>query len=137
MKDILIFLVVMGLSLVPSLLKVVKKDLQKTDQVPKSKPKPDPFFPDADNEKKSARPRARTYTSASQNDDYFTYETVPDERFSSAPTSPHDDLKEEVQTAADKQGAVLQEKGKPELSFSESEIYKGIIYAEILKRKYI
>jgi hypothetical protein len=137
MKDILIFLVVMGLSLVPSLLKVVKKDLQKTDHVPKPKPKSDPYFPDADKEKKSVRPRARTSTSASQNDDYFTYETVPDERFSSDLTSLHDDLKEEVQAAADKQGVVQQEKEKPGLSLSESEIYKGIIYAEILKRKYI
>ncbi|MBO4489610.1 MAG: hypothetical protein J5741_08175 [Bacteroidales bacterium] len=137
MKDFLIFLAVMALSLVPSLLKMVKKDLQQTNRTPTPKPKPEPYFPDADQEKPSAKTRARTYTPVDQKDDYFTYETVPDEGFQSDLTASDHDGKEGLQTASAKAGSGMEDKGKPEISLSESEIYKGIIYSEILKRKYI
>ena len=137
MKDILIFLIVMALSFVPSLLKMIKKDLQKTNHAPNPKPKPDPYFPDADNEKKTARTQARTYTPVNQNDDYFTYETASEERFPSDLTSSEAGLFEESKTSDSKPETMQQDKGKPEFSLNENDIYKGVIFSEILKRKYI
>ncbi len=137
MKDILIFLAVMALSLIPTLLKSLKESNDKNAQKPAPKVKPDPYFPDADQAPRPRYATSRPTVQGSANDDYFTYETVEDPQ-SRRTASDQGSQKPSAPEAPASRMEIKQE-GKPkvELSLEEEEIYKGIIYSEILKRKYI
>lgn len=61
--------------------------------------------------------------------EYFTYETLNDDS-----QEIWDSMKKEGKTNL--QSVESEKERMPELTMSEEEIYKGIIYSEILKRKF-
>jgi len=136
MKDLIIFLVIMLLSGVPALVKKVFEEKMKVPQKPK--PKPDPYFPDMDVE--DPEPQFTTASAGKyevKGEDYFTYEKMSD----GPRPDPNMAAKKSAQSQSQPESSKVQkpsdEKPKIDLSLSEEELYKGIIYSEILKRKYI
>ncbi|MBO7445487.1 MAG: hypothetical protein J6T86_03670 [Bacteroidales bacterium] len=137
MKDILIFLAVMALSLIPSLLKSLKEGDVKNARKPAPKVKPDPYFPDADQAPKRRYATTRPTVQGGGKDDYFTYETVEDTQPRGAAPNKESQKAPTPEASAPRVEIKQEGKSKIELSLEEEEIYKGIIYSEILKRKYI
>ena len=138
MKDIIIFLIVMAVSLVPTILKALFEDPKKAQQKRAPKPKPEPYFPDADVDMPRAGAQPGTaYIPTSPNNDYFTYETIPDEVQKPQAASPPQGPAGKSQPGNKGTATAPEDHEKIELSINETEIYKGIIYSEILKRKYI
>ncbi|MBR4134994.1 MAG: hypothetical protein IKU03_01085 [Bacteroidales bacterium] len=136
-KDIVIFFIVMLLSLGPSLLKAIKEEKAKSSTPKAPKPKPEPYFPDADNEPRPAYAPSNASRKSTIEEDYFSYETIPDEQ----PIPKADTSKQAGKSAGSvKSSPVIQqasEQPNVDISLTEEEIFKGIVYSEILKRKYI
>ncbi|MCR4965279.1 MAG: hypothetical protein K6A41_06445 [Bacteroidales bacterium] len=136
MKDIIIFLVLMLLSGVPALVKKVFEEKMKAP--PKPKAKPEPYFPDMDVEDpEPVFTTSRTQTQESRDDDYFTYEKMADNPQPNPNIASQQRVQQQPHAAPANAVNPSEEKPKIELSLSEEELYKGIIYSEILKRKYI
>jgi len=136
MKDLIIFLVLMLLSGLPALVKKVFEEKMAPPQKPKAKP--DPYFPDMDVEDpEPAFDNARTNTSEVRDRDYFTYEKMSDNPKVNSNFASKINTQESSQADSKNVVTPSEEKPKIELSLSQEELYKGIIYSEILKRKYI
>ncbi len=136
MKELFFFILIMGLSFIPEIISLVKKG---KNAQPKARPAvdPDPYFPDADDEDTVAYDPVGSASPETDSCEYFSYETIPDEQpvgmtrtENSVPFSP---VKDEKSTAFKDKG----ESSNAELTFDEEDIYKGVIFSEILKRKYI
>ena len=71
----------------------------------------------------------QTVTNSPNDSDYFTYETIDpeDDSFSEKEKSTPVNFSQTTDNEVEKM---------PQLNFDEEELYKGVIYSEILKRKY-
>lgn len=67
-------------------------------------------------------------TQQPQNEEYFSYETMSDRDFENLFVQNSEETFENVAPQVTHKG--------PHLSFDEEEVYKGIVWSEILKRKY-
>lgn len=131
MKDIVSILFFLGICVLPTIIKAVKE--AKNPQPIKGKQErktPPPFqfereaaAGDNDAEMRKKRPKVP------KEQEYFTYETQTDD-------SPEMRVAVENEEKTDMQSAENEKERKPEMTLSEEEIYLGIIYSEILKRKF-
>ncbi len=72
--------------------------------------------------------RARVAPQPGQNNEYFSYETMSDRDFEQAfAQNMEEETGTPVQTSTD---------SKINLTMDEEEVYKGVVWSEILKRKY-
>ena len=128
MEDIISILVLIILGLAPTIIKAVKEK----GKVVTPPPVDEPEFEDFEYEtvaKEDDSKMRQTVTNSPNDSDYFTYETMDPESDSF--------VEEERKTAVKNLQNTDNEMEKvPQLNFDEEELYKGVIYSEILKRKY-
>lgn len=128
MEDIISILVLIILGLAPTIIKAVKEK----GKVVTPPPVDEPDFEDFEYEtiaKEDDSKMRQTVTNSPNDSDYFTYETMDPETDSF--------VEEERKTAVINPQNIDNEMEKvPQLNFDEEELYKGVIYSEILKRKY-
>lgn len=128
MEDIISILVLIILGLAPTIIKAVKEK----GRVVTPPPVDEPDFEDFEYEtiaKEDDSKMRQTVTNSPNDSDYFTYETMDPETDSF--------VEEERKTAVINPQNIDNEKEKvPQFNFDEEELYKGVIYSEILKRKY-
>lgn len=128
MEDIISILVLIILGLAPTIIKAVKEK----GKVVTPPPVDEPDFEDFEYEtiaKEDDSKMRQTVTNSPNDSDYFTYETMDPESDSF--------VEEERKTAVKNLQNTDNEMEKvPQLNFDEEELYKGVIYSEILKRKY-
>lgn len=128
MEDIISILVLIILGLAPTIIKAVKEK----GKVVTPPPVDEPDFEDFEYEtiaKEDDSKMRQTVTNSPNDSDYFTYETMDPETDSF--------VEEERKTAVKNLQNTDNEMEKvPQLNFDEEELYKGVIYSEILKRKY-
>lgn len=126
MKDILSILIVVLLGLVPTFIKMVKgEDPQKRGKV-QTRKRTEPYYAPSMEERDEEMQNLET--NLRNEPEYFTYERIGDDF--EQPEKQVQNRKEDVIQQTD-----IQE-DKIDLSFESEEIRKGIIYSEILKRKY-
>lgn len=128
MEDIISILVLIILGLAPTIIKAVKEK----GKVVTPPPVDEPDFEDFEYEtiaKEDDSKMRQTVTNSPNDSDYFTYETMDPETDSF--------VEEERKTVVINPQNIDNEKEKvPQFNFDEEELYKGVIYSEILKRKY-
>lgn len=124
MDEFLSILILILLGLAPTIIKLVKGEKTTT---PKSIPiledeeEEEAFFETTEMQKNEPNLRNQT--------EYFTYETL---------TDLDEPMTEPTAKASQKQTQISDNKEEeiPKLTLEPDEVYKGVIYAEILKRKY-
>ncbi|MBO4382316.1 MAG: hypothetical protein J5799_05180 [Bacteroidales bacterium] len=128
MEDFISILVLIILGLAPTIIKVIKEK----GKVVTPSPVEESEFEDSLYETDATEdvPKMRQTVTNSPNDsDYFTYETIDpeDDSFSEKEKSTPVNFSQTTDNEVEKM---------PQLNFDEEELYKGVIYSEILKRKY-
>lgn len=123
MEDFLSILVLLLLGLAPTIIKLVKGEKNTpVKAIPiLEEEENDEIFETTEMQKNESNLRNQT--------EYFTYETMTDS----------DDIVEKVSNpprVETSQQSDNKAENIPELTMDGEEIYKGVIYAEILKRKY-
>ena len=124
MEDFISILVLILLGLAPTIIKLVKGEKGtpvKSIPILEEEDVEEEFFETPEMQKSDPNLRNQT--------EYFTYETLTD---SDDIVENASDLKREKPP----QPSDNKEENIPELTMDGEEIYKGVIYAEILKRKY-
>ena len=125
----LLYSLLIGGTIVWSVVKKFNKE-EKERQVKKGNSRRITVEPDVTEEE--ARPRPRMAKAAPQpapNNEYFSYETMSERDFEQA--FAENASAEETPTVAQRS-----EHPHPNLSLDEEEVFKGVVWSEILKRKY-
>ncbi|MBQ4440725.1 MAG: hypothetical protein II899_01280 [Bacteroidales bacterium] len=128
MEDLISILVLIILGLVPTIIKAVKEK----GKVVTPPPVEEYEFEETAYEttaKKDVSKMRQTVPNSPNDSDYFTYETIePDDgSFVENEMSTTEKFSQITDSEMEK---------APQLNFDEEELYKGVIYSEILKRKY-
>ncbi len=133
MESLLTLLLLLALWLGP---KLIEGLLKKGDVTGKAIPTPPPFEEEFETEEETWEPprmnvqnMRETEANSPNEPDYFTYERDTEE---AVPFTEIKDSSPQINL----QTTDNEDKMKPELHFDEEELYKGIIYSEILKRKF-
>lgn len=151
LMDILIPIAVVAFFILNSYIKIKKKQAQATQQQQKARrrPSPAPVTPSFEENEKPVwqeifestqtesesdpQVSATSYEEIPKNPSYFSYETIEPEikeEPQNRETSFHEAVEKNVQNIDNKE-----EKMSP-ISLDMEDIYKGVIYSEILKRPY-
>lgn len=128
MEDLISILVLIILGLVPTIIKAVKEK----GKVVTPPPVEEYEFEETAYEttaKKDVSKMRQTVPNSPNDSDYFTYETIEPEDGSFVENEMSTTEKFSQITDSEMEKA-------PQLNFDEEELYKGVIYSEILKRKY-
>ncbi len=124
MEDFLSILVLLLLGLAPTIIKLVKGEKNapaKAIPILEEEDGEEAFYETPEMQKNAPNLRNQT--------EYFTYETLTD--LDDSIEKPSD-----LETEKQPQPSDNKAENIPELTMDGDEIYKGVIYAEILKRKY-
>jgi len=125
--SILYIILILG-SILLSVVKSFKKD-EAERQVKKSRSGRPIIVEEADvQEEVQPQRRARVAPQPGQNNEYFSYETMSERNFEQAFAQ---NMEEEANTPAQ-----TSTDSKIKLTIDEEEVYKGVVWSEILKRKY-
>lgn len=128
MEDFISILVLIILGLAPTIIKAVKEKgkVVAPPPVDESEFEETVFETAAKNDVSKMR---QTVPNSPNDSDYFTYETIDpeDDSFSEKEKSTPVNFSQTTDNEVEKM---------PQLNFDEEELYKGVIYSEILKRKY-
>ena len=124
--SILYIILILG-SILWSVVKSFKKD-EAERQVKKSRSGRPIIVEEADVQEVQPQRRARVAPQPGQNNEYFSYETMSERDFEQAFAQ---NMEEEANTPAQ-----TSTDSKIKLTIDEEEVYKGVVWSEILKRKY-
>lgn len=128
MEDFISILILIILGLAPTIIKAFKEK----GKVVTPPPVDESEFEETVYEtaaKEDVSKMRQTVPNSPNDSDYFTYETIEPEDGSF--------VENEMSAAANFSQTTDNEMEKaPQLNFDEEELYKGVIYSEILKRKY-
>lgn len=128
MEDLISILVLIILGLAPTIIKAVKEKGKVVTPPPVDESEFEETVYETASKKDVSKMR-QTVPNSPNDSDYFTYETIEPEDGSF--------VENEMSTAANFSQTTDNEMEKaPQLNFDEEELYKGVIYSEILKRKY-
>lgn len=120
-------------SIVISVVKNLKKD-EKDRQTMKNRPHRPVVVETSDSSAKKKKSKKKQpvfqQQETEQNEGYFTYETISDRDFSKEFEEIIAENNTEI-TASDNRPSPL-----PNLSIDQEEVFKGVVWSEILKRKY-
>lgn len=128
MEDLISIIVLIILGLVPTIIKAVKEK----GKVVTPPPVEESEFEETaykTTAKKDVSKMRQTVPNSPNDSDYFTYETIEPEDGSFVENEMSTTEKFSQITDSEMEKA-------PQLNFDEEELYKGVIYSEILKRKY-
>ena len=125
--SILYIILILG-SILLSVVKSFKKD-EAERQVKKSRSGRPIIVEEADvQEEVQPQRRARVAPQPGQNNEYFSYETMSERDFEQAfAQNMEEETSSPIQTS---------DNSKINLTMDEEEVYKGVVWSEILKRKY-
>ena len=126
--DSILYIILIVGSILWSVVKSFKKD-EAERQVKKSRSGRPIIVEEADvQEEVQPQRRARVAPQPGQNNEYFSYETMSERDFEQAfAQNMEEETSSPVQTSTD---------SKINLTMDEEEVYKGVVWSEILKRKY-
>jgi hypothetical protein len=129
MEELITLLILLGIWLVPNIIKAVAGEKKKTVTPPPYEKEREPEKYGPGTFQRSVREMQQTATNPPNKTDYFTYETIEPEI---------GDVEDSQPQVVDPVSQIVDnEIGKmPVLDFDEKELYKGVIYSEILKRKF-
>ena len=126
--DSILYIILIVGSILWSVVKSFKKD-EAERQVKKSRSGRPIIVEEADvQEEVQPQRRARVAPQPGQNNEYFSYETMSERDFEQAfAQNMEEETNSAVQASTD---------SKINLTMDEEEVYKGVVWSEILKRKY-
>lgn len=126
MKGILTTVLLLLIWGLPIIIKAVKESKEPAPRV--KTPMPDDFL-EEENEPEANNDLQQKRTNVPNEREYFTYETISEE--DAIPSVyPQNDVDNTTQVA------VNEVEKEYQLTLEEEEVYKGVIYSEILKRKF-
>lgn len=127
MKGILSTVLLLLIWALPTIIKAVKEAKNPTPKV--KTPMPDEYLEEDEIDLETNTDLQQNRTNVPNEQEYFTYETIETNDDSSSVSS-HSKVNSNMQTT------VNEEENKYALTLEEEEMYKGIVYSEILKKKY-
>lgn len=140
MVDTLITIGIIAFVLLRAYSKAKRKNQQQVQRKPKPNPFPQPTVvsePEWETSETDYRyentKEATSYEEIPKNNDYFTYESLEPEINVEKPVA---DSYSEKNVEINVQNIESEEEKKPQISLDMEELYKGVIYSEILKRPY-
>ena len=140
MVDTLITIGIIAFVLLRAYSKAKRKNQQQVQRKPKPNPFPQPTVvsePEWETSETYYRyentKEATSYEEIPKNNDYFTYESLEPEINVEKPVA---DSYSEKNVEINVQNIESEEEKKPQISLDMEELYKGVIYSEILKRPY-
>ena len=127
--DLILYIIVILGSILLSVIKTLKKD--ETERQTKKNRSGRPIIVENVNDSEEMHPTRKTRVASrlEQKDDYFSYETMSERDFEQEFAQNVEE--EEILSTAQKS-----HDPKVNLSMDEEEIFKGVVWSEILKRKY-
>lgn len=127
MKGILSTVLLLLIWALPTIIKAVKEAKNPTPKV--KTPMPDEYLEEEDVDLEMNTELQQNRSNVPNEQEYFTYEKI-DAGEEYAPVCSQNKVDSKSQTA------VNEEENEYSLTLEEKEVYKGIIYSEILKKKY-
>ena len=125
--DTILYIILIVGSILLSVVKTLKKD-EGARQVKKMRSQPVEAETYEEEEVRPKKKRTRVAPQPEQNEEYFSYETMSERDFEQTFAQNAEEAKENLikETETQKSG----------LTLSEEDVFKGVVWSEILKRKY-
>ena len=125
--DTILYIILIVGSFLLSVVKTLKKD-EGARQVKKMPSRPVEAETYEEEEVRPKKKRTRVAPQPEQNEEYFSYETMSERDFEQTFAQNAEEAKENLikETETQKSG----------LTLSEEDVFKGVVWSEILKRKY-
>ena len=125
--DTILYIILIVGSFLLSVVKTLKKD-EGARQVKKMPSRPVEAETCEEEEVRPKKKRTRVAPQPEQNEEYFSYETMSERDFEQTFAQNAEEAKENLikETETQKSG----------LTLSEEDVFKGVVWSEILKRKY-
>ena len=125
--DLILYIIVILGSILLSVIKTLKKD--EAERQTKKSRSGRPIIVENSNDSGDVRPtRKARVAQPEQKDDYFSYETMSERDFEQTFAKNAEEAKENLFNGS--------ETPKTNLTLSEEDVFKGVVWSEILKRKY-
>jgi hypothetical protein len=125
--DTILYIILIVGSILLSVVKTLKKD-EGARQVKKMPSRPVEAETYEEEEVRPMKKRTRVTPQPEQNEEYFSYETMSERDFEQTFAQNAEEAKENLFKGS--------ETPKTNLTLSEEEVFKGVVWSEILKRKY-
>ena len=125
--DLILYIIVIVGSILLSVVKTFKKD-ETERQVKKMRSQPIEAETYEEEEVRPKKQRTRVAPQPEQNEEYFSYETMSERDFEQTFAQNAEEAKEHIVGET--------ENPKVGLSLNEEDVFKGVVWSEILKRKY-
>ena len=125
--DLVLYIILIVGSILLSVVKTLKKD-EAARQVKKMRSQPVETETYEEEEVRPQTKKTRVTPQQKQNEEYFSYETMSERDFEQTFAHNAEEAKEHTVKET--------ENPRVALSMDEEEVYKGVIWSEILKRKY-
>ena len=125
--DTILYIILIVGSILLSVVKTLKKD-EGARQVKKMPSRPVEAETYEEEEVRPKKKRTRVAPQPEQNEEYFSYETMSERDFEQTFAQNAEEAKENLFKGS--------ETPKTNLTLSEEEVFKGVVWSEILKRKY-
>ena len=125
--DAILYIILIVGSILLSVVKTLKKE-EGARQVKKMPSRPVEAETYEEEEVRPKKKRTRVVPQPEQNEEYFSYETMSERDFEQTFAHNAEEAKEHTVKET--------ENPRVALSMDEEEVYKGVIWSEILKRKY-
>ena len=125
--DTILYIILIVGSILLSVVKTLKKD-EGARQVKKMPSRPVEAETYEEEEVRPMKKRTRVTPQPEQNEEYFSYETMSERDFEQTFAQNAEEAKEHFVKETENQNTGL--------SFSEEDVFKGVVWSEILKRKY-
>ena len=125
--DTILYIILIVGSILLSVVKKLKKD-EVERQVKKMRGQPVEAETYEEEEVRPMKKKTRVTPQPEQNEEYFSYETMSERDFEQTFAQNAEEAKENLFKGS--------ETPKTNLTLSEEEVFKGVVWSEILKRKY-
>ena len=125
--DTILYIILIVGSILLSVVKALKKD-EGARQVKKMPSRPVEAETYEEEEVRPMKKKTRVTPQPEQNEEYFSYETMSERDFEQTFAQNAEEAKENLFKGS--------ETPKTNLTLSEEEVFKGVVWSEILKRKY-
>lgn len=126
--DLILYIILIVGSILLSVVKTLKKD-EAARQVKKMRGQPVEAETYEEEEVRPQTKRTRVAPQPKQNEEYFSYETMSERDF-------EQEFAQNVEEETTISSVQKKTDTKINLSLDEEEVYKGVVWSEILKRKY-
>lgn len=126
--DLILYIVVIVGSILLSVVKTLKKDETTAQQTKKMRSEPVEAETYEEEEMRPKKKRTRVAPQPEQNEEYFSYETMSERDFEQTFAQNAEEAKEHFVRETDN--------SKVGLTLSEEDVFNGVVWSEILKRKY-